>query len=311
MTAVADDPASYPGARAPDRQRWVDSHGLRIRVHEWGAADAPPVLLTHGGMDFARTFDLFAPILADAGWRAVGWDQRGHGESDHAALYSWEGDQRDAVAVLDSITPGPMPVIGHSKGGGLLLQIASAIPHRVSHLVNLDGLPSRRNWPDLPDHQRTKLLSQEVAGWLDHRRRMVDAMRRPGTIDEVAERRGRMNPRLSPDWLRYLVTAGGREDADGWRWRIDPTLRFGGFGPWRPEWAMMRLPDVGCPFLAVLGLAPEPMGWGTGPEDVEPYLPPDGRVEALDDAGHFVHIEHPQRVGSMVLEFLGQPRWMA
>ena len=70
---------------------------MSIAVHEWGDEAAPPLLLAHGGMDFARTYDVFAPLLADAGWRVVSWDQRGHGDSEHAALYSWEADLRDAV----------------------------------------------------------------------------------------------------------------------------------------------------------------------------------------------------------------------
>ena len=53
-----------------------------------------------------------------------------------------------------------------------------------------------------------------------------------------------MNPRLSHEWLRYLVSVGARHDDDGWRWKIDPALRLGGFGPWRPEWAMARLPGA-------------------------------------------------------------------
>ena len=65
----------------------VDSDGLRIAVAEWGDPEAPPVLLAHGGFDFVRTFDVFAPLLADGGWRIVAWDQRGHGDSEHAALY--------------------------------------------------------------------------------------------------------------------------------------------------------------------------------------------------------------------------------
>ena len=94
-----EDPpaAAYPGARAPDRRRRVDFHGVRLAVYEWGAEDAPPLLLAHGGFDFARTFDVFAPLLADAGWRVVCLDQRGHGDSDHAALYSWDADARDAA----------------------------------------------------------------------------------------------------------------------------------------------------------------------------------------------------------------------
>src|SRR5690606_16280035 len=86
---------SYPGARPPDRRRDVDSAGLRIAVWEWGDPDAPPLLLAHGGFDFARTFDVFAPLLADGGWRVVSWDQRGHGDSEHAALYNWDADARD------------------------------------------------------------------------------------------------------------------------------------------------------------------------------------------------------------------------
>ena len=84
------------------------------------------------------------PLLADAGWRVVAWDQRGHGDSEHAAMYSWEADLRDALAVVDSITQGPLPVVGHSKGGAVMVQFAAALPHRVSALVNLDGAASGR-----------------------------------------------------------------------------------------------------------------------------------------------------------------------
>jgi len=298
------DEITYPGARRPDRHRTVDSNGLAIAVHEWGDAEAPPLLLAHGGMDFAGTFDAFAPLLADAGHRVVSWDARGHGDSQHAALYNWEADLRDSVAVFDSVGPDPMPVVGHSKGGSLMLQLADALPHRVSHLINLDGLPSRRSFPDVSDHQRTKMMAQELTSWLDNRRRLVDAVRRPGTIDELAQRRARMNPRLPEDWLRYLVPIGARQDPDGWRWKIDPTLRFGGFGPWRPEWSMMRLPDIGVPVLAVLGTAEDPLGWGTREVDVLSHLPPGGRLVMLDGVGHFVHIEEPRAVADLVLEHL-------
>jgi pimeloyl-ACP methyl ester carboxylesterase len=295
---------SFPGARRPDRTRSVDSHGLRLAVYEWGDEAAPPILFAHGGFDFAGTYDTLAPLVADGGWRVVSWDQRGHGDSDHAELYSWEADQRDALAVLDSIGREPIPVLGHSKGGGLLLNVADARPHRVSHLINLDGLPSRRGWPDVAEHDRTRLLASELTAWLDHRRSAVDAIRKPGTIEDLAERRGRMNPRMSTEWLRYLVPIGARESDDGWRWKIDPSMRLGGFGPWRPEWSMMRLPGLGMPVLGVLGLEREVMGWGTLPEDVVPYLPDGARFVPLEGVGHFVHIEQPRLIADLVLEFL-------
>jgi len=299
---------TFPGARAPDRFRPVESHGVRIAVHEWGDPDAPPIALAHGGFDFARTYDVFAPLLADAGWRVVSWDQRGHGDSQHAALYSWEADLRDALAVVDTVTDGALPVLGHSKGGAVMVQFAAALPHRASRIVNLDGLPTRRSMPDVPDHERTKLLAGELGGWLDFRRTVVGKQRRPDTLDGLAGRRAAMNPRLPRDWLRYLVSVGARHDEDGWRWKIDPSLRFGGFGPWRPEWAMSRLPGLGSPMLAVLGMQPERMGWGTPPDEVERYLPRGSELVPLDDAGHFVHIEQPERIAKLVLDFLGDPR---
>lgn len=303
----AEGHVTYPGAERPARRREVDAFGVRISVAEWGEEAAPPLLLAHGGFDFAETYDVFAPMLVAGGWRVVSWDQRGHGDSAHAGLYSWEADLRDAACVLATLGPEPVPFVGHSKGGALLLHLADALPHRVSALVNLDGLPSRRNMPDVAAHERTKLLRGELAGWLDHRRRVADKQRPPGTIDDLARRRGRMNPRLPVEWLRYLVTVGARRDPDGWRWKIDPTLRMGGFGPWRPDWSMRRVPALGVPFLGVLGLELEMMGWGTRPEDVRPYLPHGARFEALEGVGHFVHIEQPRRIADLVLEHLGPP----
>lgn len=299
-----DEVVDYPGARRPDRRYRVDSTGISLAVAEWGDPDAPPLVIAHGGFDFAETLNVFAPLLAEGGWRVVSWDQRGHGDSDRAHLYSWEADLRDALAVVDSVGPGPVPFVGHSKGGSLMMHLANAVPHRVSALVNLDGLPSRRAMSDVSEHERTRLLRREVEAWLDHRRSLVGRRRKPGTLDELAERRGRMNPRLDRDWLRYLVTVGARRDEDGWRWKIDPTLRLGGFGPWRPEWSMLRLPGIGVPFLGVLGLERELMGWGTRPEDVTPYLPPSSTFVALEGVGHFVHIEQPRAVADLVLEFL-------
>ncbi len=304
---ASNETVDFPGARRPERQYTVDSGGVGIAVGEWGDPDAPPLLLAHGGFDFVGTYDVFAPLLAEGGWRVVAWDMRGHGSSEHAALYSWQADLRDALAVLDSLGPiDPLPFVGHSKGAGILLDLAEALPHRVSHVVNLDGLPSNRNQPDRSDPARTRLVSSELASWRDHRRGAATKLRRAGTLDELAERRRRMNPRLSMDWLRYLVTVGGRRDEDGWRWRIDPGLRMNGFGPWRPEWSLIRLPGLRMPFFGILARQPEVMGWGTQPEDLEPWLPDGAEIELWDDSGHFVHIEFPERAAERVLDFLAR-----
>ena len=295
---------TFPGARPPDRFRRVDSDGVGICVYEWGKENDPVIFFVHGGSDFARTFDILAPRIATQGWRVVAWDHRGHGDSDYAALYSWDGDVRDALAVMSSTTSQPAPVVAHSKGGALMMQLTEASPYRVSHMVNIDGMPSKRRMPDVPDHDQSQLMATEIGAWLDYRHDAYHAIRKPGTLVDLAQRRAKMNPRLSIEWLEYLVTVGARCDSDGWRWKLDPSMRFGGFGPWRPEWSALRMASLPIPFLGVLGTVDEPMGWGARARDVTPWLPVGGRLEVLEGVGHFIHIEEPERVAQMILEFL-------
>lgn len=295
---------TFPGARRPDRMYTHNADGVGIAVYEWGKESDPVLFLVHGGSDFAGTFDVFAPLLVDGGYRVVSWDHRGHGDSEHAALYAWDADIRDALSVMSSITQKAAPVVAHSKGGAVMMQLADASPYRISQMVNIDGMPSKRRMPDVPEHDQSRLLADSIGEWLDFRHEAAESFRKPGTLEDLARRRGKMNPRLSIEWLEYLVTVGAQQDENGWRWKLDPTMRFGGFGPWRPEWASLRMAALTMPFLGLLGTIDEPMGWGAKPRDVKPWIPTGGRLEVLEDIGHFIHIEEPVLVSNMILEFL-------
>jgi pimeloyl-ACP methyl ester carboxylesterase len=306
---VERDTVTMPTAHSPDRQYDLDSHGVRLAVYEWGSVDAPTLLLIHGGLDFARTYDVFAPLLAASGWRVVSWDHRCHGDSEWAAMSNWSADLRDAVSVLDHVASaanGPVPIVGHSKGGAMALRLAEALPHRFSKVVNIDGIPSNSPQPDVVDAMRTRLAGGELAGWLDHRQKAGTHERKPDTLEGLAKRRARMNPRLDHRWLCYLVTVGARHDEAGWRWKIDPMVRPGGFGPWRPEWALEGMAQLSMPFLAILCEEQEPMGWGTRPRHVTKYLPRQAEL-LVAPTGHFVHIEQPGWTAEQVVRFLGAP----
>ena len=71
-----------------------------------------------------------------------------------------------------------------------MIQLADAQPYRFSHLVNLDGLPSKRRVPDVAEHERTRMVAGEISGWLDHRRRTADLAR-------AARARSRSSPAVA------------------------------------------------------------------------------------------------------------------
>jgi pimeloyl-ACP methyl ester carboxylesterase len=48
------------------------------------------------------------------------------------------------------------------------------------------------------------------------------------------------------------------------------------------------------------------MGWDTTPEILRPFLPPEARIVAFPETGHFIHIERPREVAELVLEFLAR-----
>jgi pimeloyl-ACP methyl ester carboxylesterase len=93
-----------------------------------------PLLTLHGHFSEGRTFARLAAALAPS-WRIISPDQRGHGESDRADDYSRAGYVNDALALLDHLMLGTVPVLGHSLGGVNAYQLAAAYPDRVSAIV--------------------------------------------------------------------------------------------------------------------------------------------------------------------------------
>lgn len=297
--------ATFPGARAPDRERAVEAQGVRLHVCEWGALDAPSVLLAHGIGDFARSFDLLGPALAEGGWRAVAWDQRGHGDSDPTDLYSWQADVRDLMAVAASCGSAPMPAIGHSKGGSLLAWAVQALPWRFAQIVLLDGLSFNSPGLASQDLWSGMLTDQGLQKWIA---RHTDGQARcVPTREALVAQRARANPRLPPAWIEYLVDQGARHTPEGWRWKHDPRAVAPLIGPHPSQWMLRRLAGMAPPLLAIVGGVRESVSWKVALSDIEPYLPPGAQVDNWADVGHFVHIEAPQATAQRVLNFLKKP----
>jgi pimeloyl-ACP methyl ester carboxylesterase len=104
------------------------------------SAALPPILLIHGLASAANIWDLTAPFLARRGFRVVALDQRGHGESDKPDHgYSFAEILADDHAAAEALGLERPIVVGHSWGGGVVLNYAAAYPQDVHAIVLVDG----------------------------------------------------------------------------------------------------------------------------------------------------------------------------
>src|SRR3954468_4338571 len=103
-------------------------------LHHTVTGDGPPVLLLHSTASDSRQWDPQRAALA-ADHTVVTPDLRGFGRS----LFPPEpyADAEDVLRVLDHLGITTTALVGASGGGRVALQLASAVPERVSALVLL------------------------------------------------------------------------------------------------------------------------------------------------------------------------------
>jgi pimeloyl-ACP methyl ester carboxylesterase len=289
------------GACSPDRFGFINVNRVRLRMWEWGPVDGPLVLCAHGAADHGRMWDGFAPKIAATGRRVVALDMRGHGDSSRlSAGELWVAAAVDLCLAARKLSDRPAGLIGHSWGGGEADYAAALCPDQFDWVVNIDGLGPPDTELTMPDLAEAARSSVDSALRLLSRRPRVWAGR-----EEMAERRSAMNPRLSSGWIRHLVEHGTRPVEGGWVWKLDPLFNLGvpnDFDPDRlaEEYGLQR-----PPLLVVTGA--EADNWSEMSEDqVEARLCAwNGAMHRrIAGAGHYVHIEQPDRVMAAVTEFL-------
>lgn len=110
---------------------------MRLHVHEWGPADAPPLLCLHGVTSHGIRFRRLAQERF-GNFRVIALDLRGHGHSDWEPPWDLETHVADVIETMDSLGLGRVDLIGHSFGGRTALELAARHPQRVSRLVLYD-----------------------------------------------------------------------------------------------------------------------------------------------------------------------------
>jgi pimeloyl-ACP methyl ester carboxylesterase len=191
------------------RQIWTDD-GIRLHLRYYGDDRAPCVLMAHGFGQTQYAWEATGWQLAAAGWQAVSYDARGHGESDRAPSgeYDFEQFVEDFRRVCDSLPNTPI-VIGASMGALTGLLAHSEKPKvDLRAMVLVDIAP---RWDE-----------RGVSAMLAFMRQNPDGF---ATLEEAKEAIRAFLPHRRRNARATNLDRNLRQTQDGrWHWHWDPAM---------------------------------------------------------------------------------------
>lgn len=275
-------PMDIPG---PTSHSFI-SQRLRLRYVDWGNAEAPPLILQHGGRDHCRSWDWAAQRLRED-WHVICPDLRGHGDSD----WSSDGDYAitsyvyDFAQLVHTLGYDQVTIVAHSLGGTVASRFAGLYPERVRKLVNIEGLGFT---PKSIEKQAQQGYAERMRQWIEARRKLSGVVpRRYPTLEAAYARMKEANSFLSDEQARHLTIHAANRNEDGtWSWKYDTSLNV--FNPFDISYedACRLWQAITCPVLLLWGRE----SFFTTPEE-------DGRLEnfrnatlkVYEKAGHWLH----------------------
>jgi pimeloyl-ACP methyl ester carboxylesterase len=267
-------------------------HGHRVAYRSAGSG--PAIVLVHGITSTSATWERVMPYLATR-FTVIAPDLLGHGQSAKPrgdySLGAYASGVRDLIVSLghDSAT-----FVGHSLGGGVVMQLAYQFPERCERLVLVDsgGLGREVN---VLLRAATLPLSEVVLPVLASTH-ILDAGR---TVSRLF---GRLGIRAGTDVAELAKGHASLADAEA-RAAFVHTLRtIVDPGGQRVNASDRLYLAQNVPFMLVWGERDPiiPVEHGRTAHE----LVPSSRLEIFEHAGHFPHVDDPQRFLDVLLDFI-------
>lgn len=286
------------------QSRFYHSRGLRLHYLDWGNADAPVLILIHGGLEHARVWDQLARQLC-ADWHVLVPDLRGHGDSDWSTggAYAIPDFVPDIAALVAALGERPVNLVAHSLGGNIAVHYTALFPEKVSRLCVIEGLGFS---PEARARRDEKSRREQLCEWVEKVRGLdaLGASQYP-SVEAAVQRLMKHDPLLSRELAEYVCERGLRPNDNGQlRWKYDHQIR--GFGS--AEIASVEPSDlwraIECPVLLMYGAE----SWASNPQHdgrVQHFA--QARVVSVERAGHNLHHHQPEVFLTHLRAFLAEP----
>ncbi len=219
---------------------------IELAAHLFGPEQGLPVIALHGWLDNANSFARLAPRLK--GLRIVALDLAGHGYSEHrppGAGYALADYAHDVLRVAEQLGWQRFALMGHSLGAIICVQLAAALPERVSHLALIDGvIPPTAAEQDAGERLGVALQAQLR---LDGKRKSVYP-----TLEQGVQARMKGMVAVSRAAAELLAQRGLMPVPGGFSWRSDSRLTLPSPLRLSQGQAMAYVHRVSCPVSLVV-----------------------------------------------------------
>lgn len=277
------------------------SQRLRLHYADWGNADAPLLLLIHGGRDHCRSWDWVARALR-SDWHVIAPDLRGHGDSAWSpeGNYDMSSFVYDLSQLIHQLGGKPVTIVAHSLGGNIALRYSGLYPDMVRRLAAIEGLgPS----PKLLAERAATPCAEHFRRWITDKRAAAGRIpKRYASIEDAFARMRAENSYLSEEQARHLTIHGINRNEDGtWSWKFDNYLNVWSFSDISQPEIETLWSNINCPTLLMYGAN----SWASNPErDGRLRHFHTARVVELEDAGHWLHHDQFARFMTELQTFL-------
>jgi pimeloyl-ACP methyl ester carboxylesterase len=279
----------------------ISTNGITLHVVKDGPESGPPVILLHGFPEFWYGWHRQIPVLAAHGFRVWAPDQRGYNESDKpegVEAYFIDLLAKDIIGLMDAGGHEKVYLIGHDWGAAVGWWIAMKYPERLHKLIVLN-VPH----PIVMDRALRTSLRQLLKSWY------IFFFQLP-YIPELGLKRGG-GQRLA-DGFRKLGRRGTFTDEHLARYReawaqpgaITNMLNWYR-AAFRARADVPREARIRVPTLLIWGARDSALGSEMAQPSID--MCDDGKLVFIEEGGHFVQHDAPDRVNQLILDFLPRP----
>ena len=300
----------YP-IQKPSRSEFVPIRHLSYHVMQWGtpAADKTPLVMVHGWMDVAASFQFVIDALKHDHW-VIAPDWRGFGLTDTPNTDNfWFPDYlADLDQLLDHyVGERPINLLGHSMGGHIATMYSGIRPERIQKLINLEGF----GMPATRPAQAPSRLAQ----WMDQlkavQRGEMDLKPYP-SLEAVAQRLIKTNPRLGTDKAHWLAQHWARANDQG-EWRIlgHAAHKVVNAQLFKVDETQAIYERITAPTLCVVASSDSMSQWWNDRYTVDEFKQriaavPNITHAVIEDAGHMLHHDQPEQLAQLIEDFLSR-----